>query len=114
MTNYAARMADISLSRHPLCRDLIFIFNAVETDIYKDTNTIEEARIFKQAIVRKNPDMMYVQEVYSDLLMEDSDKLPWLVLVTMTGLARIPRWKFTAFARCPKKYCSKRNATDFF
>lgn len=91
LTLFAARMADIRISRHPLRSDCFFMVNKTEFDIYQDGTSFEVARIFKQVIVKKNPDMFYVQESFGDdALVEDGDLIPWVVNMTCLGLPRLP------------------------
>lgn len=85
---YECGMADIRISRHNLRRDVIISLRDVEHDIYMDvSDSTEEARICKQAIVVMNPDMFYVQEQFENLDMPD-DILPFIVIVTMSGMPR--------------------------
>ena len=91
LERFAWGMADIRVSRHPLRRDVLVVLNEVEKDRFQDTDTVERGRVYKQAIVRKNPDMHYLQDSFgADLLVEDGDILPWLISFTMTGLPRLP------------------------
>lgn len=88
---YTARMADIKISRHPLRRTMLFIVNETEFDMYNDSHTVERCRVLKSAIVKKNPDMYYVQENFgADVLVEDGDKIPWVITMTCLGLPRLP------------------------
>lgn len=81
-------MADIRISRHPLRKEIILALQDVEHDIYMDVALSSEcARVFKQAIVQKNPNMTYVQEQF-DVLVEPEDILPFHVLFTKTGVPR--------------------------
>jgi hypothetical protein len=83
-------LADIRISRHNLRRNVIVSLRDVEHDIYMDVaDSTEEARICKQAIVVMNPDMYYVQEQFDNLDMPD-DILPFVVVLTMSGLPRQP------------------------
>ena len=91
LERYTARMADIRISRHPLRRTILFIVNHTEFDMYNDSRVVETCRVLKQAIVKKNPDMYYVQENFgADVLVEDGDKLPWVITMTCLGLPRLP------------------------
>ena len=91
LERYTARMADIRISRHPLRRTILFIVNHTEFDMYNDSRVVETCRVLKQAIVKKNPDMYYVQENFgADVLVEDGDKIPWVITMTCLGLPRLP------------------------
>lgn len=90
LEQYTARMADIRISRHPLKRTMLYIVNHTEYDIYNDSHSVETCRVLKDVIVRKNPDMYYVQENYgADVLVEDLGT-PWVVTMTCLGLPRLP------------------------
>lgn len=85
---YEQGMVDIRISRHNLRRNVIVSLRDVEHDIYMDVaDSTEEARICKQAIVVMNPDMYYVQEQFDNLDMPD-DILPFVIVLTMSGLPR--------------------------
>ena len=85
---YEQGMADIRISRHNLRRNVIVSLRDVEHDIYMDVaDSTEEARINKQAIVVMNPDMYYVQEQFDNLDMPD-DILPFVIVLTMSGMPR--------------------------
>lgn len=91
LEQYTAKMADVRISRHPLRRDCIFIVNCTEFDIYQDGHSHEEARVLKQCIVKKNPDMFYVQESFGDdAMVQDGDIIPWVIYMSCTGLPRLP------------------------
>lgn len=88
---YACGMLDLQMARHPLSCEVIVIFNDVMRDHYQDAVGVESSRVKKIALVRKNTDMNYVQEI-GDVLLEDNlQELPWIVSMTKTGLPRIPK-----------------------
>lgn len=88
---FQARMADIRISRHPQHRDCLFIVNNTEFDIYQDSTSEESIRVLKQVVVQKNPDLSYVQESFgADALVDDGEKVPWVVNMTCLGLPRLP------------------------
>ncbi len=80
-------LADIKISRHHLRKEVILILTETEYDQYQDSTNTEIARVKKWAIVEKNPDMNFVQEL-GDTLLEDTEQLPWLVTLTMTNMPR--------------------------
>lgn len=88
--NYAAKMADLQLSRNPLSVECMLVFNDVTRDIYQDAVVTEVARIKKRCLVKKSEDMHYVQEQELELL-EDYDANPWIVSITTSNLPRIPK-----------------------
>ena len=87
---FASSMVDLQLDRNPLAQEVIVIFNSVTRDHYQDSVVVEECRIKKMAIVKKDPDMSYVQQL-GDILLEDDEHVPWIVSLTTTGLLRIPK-----------------------
>lgn len=91
LNRYVQRMADVKINYHPQRRKAVLIFNDVRHDIYKDPIKEEEGRVNKNVILRKNPDMMYVQSLFFDELLEDTDKIPWTVELTVTNLYRFPK-----------------------
>ena len=83
-------MLDIGMSRNPLAQEVTLIFNNVIRDHYRDVIGSEVSRYAKLALVKKDTDLNYVQEL-GDILVEDVDAIPWTVSMTMTGLPRIPK-----------------------
>lgn len=90
ISRFSQGLADLKLSRHPLAQDIMFIENETSFDHYRDATKIESARIKKKAVFRKKPDLYYVQEQFEDYEGE-GDVLPWMIIITATGLSRIPR-----------------------
>lgn len=92
LSKFAQGVADIKISRHPLRSDVLYVFNSTDVDIYQDSESKEWARVYKQAIVRKNPKMSYVQESFglNDFFVEETDSLPWIFVLSLTGMPRIP------------------------
>lgn len=83
-------MTDIRLSRHQLRSNVIVSLRDTQHDIYMDVlDSREEFRANKTAMVNKNPDMAYVQEMFDTLSMPD-DILPFTVILTRGGLPRNP------------------------
>lgn len=90
LNNFAAGMADIQMDRNPLAEEVIVIFNTVQRDHYQDSITTEEGRLKKMAVVSKNVDMSYVQQL-GDVLLEDDEHSPWVISMTVTGMFRLPK-----------------------
>ena len=90
LNEFASGMADLQLDRNPLAQEVIVIFNSVTRDHYQDSILQEECRIKKMAVVKKDTDMDYVQQL-GDLLLEDEDSIPWIVSMTKTGFPRALR-----------------------
>ena len=88
-------MADIQLAHNALASDVIIIYNELSVDHYQDSLIAEVERCKKLAIFRKSEDMNYLpQDDYStEELVEDADgnNIPYEVLLTETGLPRMPR-----------------------
>lgn len=98
LTRFARGMGDIHVSRSPLRRDVLVGLHTIKMDVYQDVESEEWARFYKQAVIRKNVDMDYVQTHFGEFLVEDSDsKIPWGVEMTMTGLPRVPQIKDRIF-----------------
>ena len=87
---FASGMVDLQLDRNPLSQEVVVIFNEVQRDHYQDSITTEKGRVKKRAIVKKDADMSYVQQL-GDVLLEDDDHIPWIVSMTTTNLIRIPK-----------------------
>lgn len=90
LNEFASGMADLQLDRNPLAQEVIVIFNSVTRDHYQDSVLQEECRVKKMAVVKKDTDMEYVQQL-GDLLLEDEDSIPWIVSMTRTGFPRALR-----------------------
>ncbi len=91
LNKFAAGIADLNIAHNPCHSEIAVVFNDVVLDQYQDSVVKETQRVNKLAVVSKNPDMSYVQEL-GDVLLEDTDQLPWLISLTITGLPRIPRF----------------------
>ena len=87
----AVGMADIQLAYNALASEVIIIFNELSVDHYQDSLIAEVERFKKLAIFRKAKDMNYVPEGEDIELVEEGDNLPFEVLLTETGLPRMPR-----------------------
>lgn len=90
LNKFASGMADLQMSRSPLSQEVIIIFNETYRDHYQDTVQNEVDRVKKLAVVKKDVDMNYVQQI-GDILLEDIDQLPWVVSTTVTNLPRLPK-----------------------
>lgn len=92
LSSFSRGVGDIFISRHPLRRDILVSYGVTSMDIYQDTVFTEEGRFYKVCIFRKAPDMWYVQDLFGDVLREDvDDKLPYIAMMTATGLPRLPK-----------------------
>lgn len=91
VSDFTRRMADIRIAYHPLKVQFDLVFNYIKRDIYQDSALQEENRVQKSGILRKNPDLAYVQDLFYDVLTEDLDKMPWTLLLTTTDLPRLPK-----------------------
>lgn len=90
LDRFASGMADIQIERNPLRKEVILILNEVYRDHYQDVVSREVSRHKKWAMVNKNVDLNYVQEM-DITLVEDVDQIPWIVTMTITALPRVPR-----------------------
>ncbi len=91
LSNVAVGMADIQLSHNPLASEVVVIFNDLSVDHYQDSRIAEEGRVKKLAVFRKTENMEFVPDSDSGDLQIDDDSVPYEVLLTCTGLPRIPR-----------------------
>lgn len=95
VNRFMVGMADIQLAHNALASDVIIIYNELSVDHYQDSLIAEVERCKKLAIFRKSEDMNYLpQDDYaSEELVEDADgnNIPYEVLLTETGLPRMPR-----------------------
>lgn len=81
-------MADIALEHNALAQEVQIHFMSKVKDIYSDTSNELQEIVEKRAIISKNPDMTYVQDLFDELVEED-EKIPWLVKLTRTDLPRM-------------------------
>lgn len=84
-------MADIQLAYNALASEVIVIYNELSIDHYQDSIPAEVERFKKLSIFRKVEDMNFVPQGDFPELVEDNDNIPYEVLMTETGLPRIPR-----------------------
>ncbi len=91
LSNVAVGMADIQLAHNPLASEVIVIFNDLSVDHYQDSRIAEEGRVKKLAVFRKTENMEFVPDSDGGELQIDDDSVPYEVLLTRTGLPRIPR-----------------------
>lgn len=79
------------MARSPLRSEVIVMFNEVIRDQYQDVVSTEIIRVKKWGVVSKSVDLDYVQQLGGDILVEDTDSLPWAISMTLTDLPRIPK-----------------------
>lgn len=94
VNRFMVGMADIQLAYNALASEVIVIYNELSIDHYQDSRIAEVERCKKLAIFRKSEDMNYIpqDDFNTDELVEDSDSnIPYEVLLTETGLPRMPR-----------------------
>lgn len=93
VNKFMVGMADIQLAHNALASEVIVIYNELSVDHYQDSLIAEVERCKKLAIFRKSQDMNYLpQDDFStEELVEDVDNIPYEVLLTETGLPRMPR-----------------------
>lgn len=89
LNKFRTGMADIQLDFNAIAQDVTVQLMSKKKDIYSDTTTEIEQEIVKRAVVSKNPDMMYVQDLFSELVEDEDERIPWLVKMTITNLPRI-------------------------
>jgi len=86
LNNYATEMAEINLGRNPTAVEVILVLCDQSRDHYQDAVSVENYRVKKRAIVRKNPSMHYVQFENTEALFEDTKSLPWTVSMTVKDI----------------------------
>ena len=91
LSNVAVGMADIQLAHNPLASEVIVIFNDLSMDHYQDSRIAEEGRVKKLAVFRKVDNMEFVPDSDEGDMQIDDDSVPYEVLLTRTGLPRMPR-----------------------
>lgn len=93
VNKFTAKIVDKQISRHPLRDNVIIVYNETDYDIYRDATSVETGRTNKLAIVEKDKDRFYVQEWEGDEpeFLEEDDRSPWMITMTMTGLERTPK-----------------------
>lgn len=91
LENMAVGMADIQLAHNPVASETIVIFNDLSVDHYQDSRIAEICRVKKLAVFNKVDDMNYVPDSDMGELQFDNDSIPFRVLMTITGLPRLPR-----------------------
>lgn len=91
LSNVAVGMADIQLAHNPIASEVIIIFNELSVDHYQDSRIAEVGRFKKLAVFRKTENMEFVPDSDRGELQIDDDSVPYEVLLTCTGLPRMPR-----------------------
>lgn len=92
ITRFMTGMTDIKVHRHPLKSLVILTFCDVKRDIYGDSfsEVSVEGSYQKEIILQKNPNLDYINSTIGELL-DDGDQLPWIMILTLTGLPRTLR-----------------------
>lgn len=88
LNKFRTGMADIALEHNALAQQVQVHFMSKVKDIYSDTSNELQQIVDKRAIISKNPDMAYVQDLFDEIVEED-EKMPWLVKMTITDLPRL-------------------------
>lgn len=88
LNKFRVGMADIAMQFNAIAQQVTVIFMKKITDVYNDTSVEEESRVEKRAVVSKSPDMNYVQDLF-DTLVEEEEKQPWLIKLTISKLPRL-------------------------
>ena len=91
LSTMAVGMADIQLSHNALASEVIIIYNDLSVDHYQDSRIAEVDRIKKLAVFRKSEELTFVPDDSDELLDDKESAIPYQVLMTMTGLPRMPR-----------------------
>ena len=65
-------MADIRIAKHPKRVTATLIFRTTTLNQYNDPTTVETDRLQKTIVLRKNPDMSFV-DMLEEELVEDSE-----------------------------------------
>lgn len=92
ISNFTSSIVDLQISRHPLRSRVVVVFNTTNYDIYKDATNVESSRVNKWAIVEKEKDLHYIQQLLDDdFLIDDDAQLPWMITMTLSGLPRLPK-----------------------
>lgn len=95
LNDFAMQMSETKIIWHPLRTEVIVSLSSKTYDQYQDAVTVETQRIKKFCILRKNPDIDFVQtiggefDVLADEDNVDNVKLPWVVVLTMLNLPRL-------------------------
>lgn len=88
VTRFMTKMTDLKVRRHPFRHLVVINFCDVIKDHYGDSSSSEPTQVIeKEVIIQKNPDLDYINAA-TGILMNDGDKLPWLMICTLTNLPR--------------------------
>lgn len=88
--NYMTKMMDVKIRRHPLRLRVIITLCDVNRDHYGDPRSTPVEKLSKLVILRKNVDMDYINNAIG-VLLEDGEHLPWIMILTLTGMPRTLR-----------------------
>lgn len=87
ITTFMTKMTNRKIERHPFRHDVTIGLCDVNKDVYGDADSTLTERVLKSVIIQKNTDIDYVNAM-TGVLMNDGDLLPWLMILTTTGLPR--------------------------
>lgn len=87
INNFHTRMTEYKILRHPLKTNIEVTLCEVTKDIYGDSTSVPEQKVNKVCVIQKTMDMDYLNTALG-ILMEENEKLPWLVYLTLIGLPR--------------------------
>lgn len=83
-------MFDVKVRRHPLKQRVVITFCDVVRDHYGDTHSTPVERYSKLIILKRNPDLSYINNALG-ILLDDGKDLPWIMYLSLTGLPRTLR-----------------------
>lgn len=90
VNKFMTGMTDIKIKRHPLRTEVDISLCRVERDNYGDTESFVESKYKKLVILKKNVDLTYINNDIG-VLVDDGETLPWVMVLTLTGLPRTLR-----------------------
>lgn len=88
--HFMTGMFDVKVRRHPLRQRVVITFCDVVRDHYGDTHSTPVERYSKLIILKRNPDLSYINNAIG-VLLDDGNDLPWIMYLSLTGLPRTLR-----------------------
>ena len=89
VNKFISVMSEIKIAAHPLKATATVVLMRTVRNLYRDNVSQQELeRVDKNVIFIKSTDLDYVQMMEDIVLEDDTDQVPWIVIMTIKDLSR--------------------------